>query len=105
MWTVAVNRASRAWQDQCEALNGPRKNLTQAESSLLGDRVGPAAEAFLTTWEEQVRVLRDRAEGHADALAEAMYDFHLTDGRSVKQTQSLLLWEDRTTMPAPGVGP
>lgn len=105
VWTAALRKARDEWEEQSEGLNGPRKNLLQATPSLLGDRVSPAAEAFLTTWEQRVLVLRDRASGHSDALAQSMYDFRLTDQESVEQTQQLLMWQDRTTSPLSGVGP
>jgi hypothetical protein len=105
MWTSALRRAATGWRDQAEGLDGPRRNLAQADTGLLGSRVGPAAAAFLTTWEERVRGLGDRAERHADALDATMFDFLLTDTESVQRTQGLLLWQDRDTPPIGGVGP
>lgn len=105
MWTATLQRARTAWEDQAEGLDGPRKNLAQADPALLGDAVQGAADTFLTTWERRVRVLRDQASGHADALAQSMYDFLLTDQDSVQATQQLLLWEDRGTTPVQAVGP
>ncbi len=64
-----------------------------------------AADAFLTTWEQRTLVLRDLASGHADSLAQTMYDFLVTDQESVQATQQLLLWEDRDTVPVRAVGP
>jgi hypothetical protein len=101
MWTSALLRAATAWRHQSEGLDGPRRNLAQADSSLLGSRVGPVAESFLTTWEDRVRALAQQAERHADALDAATYDFLLTDDESVQRTQGLLLWQDRGT---PSVG-
>lgn len=103
MWTSALRRAATGWRDQAEGLDGPRRNLGQADAGLLGSRVGPAAEAFLTTWESRVRALGDRAERHADALDAATYDFLLTDAESVQQTRRLLLWQDRDTPPVRGL--
>jgi len=105
MWTATLQKARSAWEEQSEGLDGPRKNLAQAEPSLLGDAVRGAADAFLTTWEQRTRVLRDQASGHADALAETMYDLLATDAGTVQATQQLLLWEDRDTMPVRAVGP
>lgn len=105
MWTATLGRARTAWEEQSEGLDGPRKNLAQADPALLGDAVQGAADAFLTTWEQRVLVLRDQASGHADALAQSMYDFLLTDQDSVRATQDLLLWEDRDTVPVSAVGP
>lgn len=105
MWTATLARARSAWEEQSEGLNGPRKNLAQADPALLGDAVQGAADTFLTTWEQRVLVLRDQASGHADALAQSMYDFLLTDQDSVRATQDLLLWEDRDTVPVSAVGP
>ena len=105
MWTATLARARDAWQEQSEGLDGPRKNLAQADPALLGDAVQGAADAFLTTWEQRVRVLRDRASGHADALAQTMYDLLVTDQQSVRETQQLLMWDDRDTPPVPAVGP
>ncbi|GAA1933192.1 hypothetical protein [Nocardioides hwasunensis] len=99
MWTPALARAREAWEDQSEGLNGPRKNLAQADPALLGDAVQAAAQAFLTTWEQQTLALRDRASSHADALAQTMYDFRATDQDSVRATQQLLLWQDRDALP------
>ena len=99
-----LQKARTAWEEQSEGLNGPRKNLAQADPALLGDAVQGAADAFLTTWEQRTLVLRDQASGHADALAETMYDFLVTDGESVEATQQLLLWEDRETLPVQAVG-
>ena len=105
MWTATLQKARTAWEEQSEGLNGPRKNLAQADPGLLGDAVRGAADAFLTTWEERTRVLRDQAAGHADALTQTMYDFLVTDAESVEATQQLLLWEDRGTRPVESVGP
>lgn len=105
MWTATLARARDGWEEQSEGLNGPRKNLAQADPALLGDAVRGAAEAFLRAWELRVLALRDQAAGHADALAQTMYDVLLTDQDSVRATQDLLLWEDRATVPASAVGP
>jgi hypothetical protein len=105
MWTATLARARTAWEDQSEGLDGPRKNLAQADPALLGDAVQAAAEAFLTTWEQRTLALRDQASSHADALAQTMYDFLVTDQESVQATQQLLLWEDRGTVPVQAVGP
>ena len=105
MWTAALAQARDEWEEAGEGLNGPRKNLAQATPSLLGDRVGPTAEAFLTTWEQRVLVLRDRASGHSDSLAQTMYDVLLTDQESVQSTQQLLMWQDRATPPVSVVRP
>lgn len=105
VWTATLARARTAWEEQAEGLDGPRKNLVQADSALLGDVVGPAAEAFLTTWEQRTKVLRDQASAHADALAASMYDFLVTDRESVQATQQLLMWSDRDTQPIEAVGP
>lgn len=105
MWTATLARARTAWEEQSEGLNGPRKNLAQADSALLGDAVKGAADAFLTTWEQRVLALRDEASAHADALAQTMFDFLVTDAESVQATQQLLLWEDRDTVPVQAVGP
>ena len=105
MWTATLRRARTAWDDQAEALAGPRKNLAQADPALLGDAVQAAADAFLTTWEQRTVALRDRASGHADAFAQTMHDLLLTDQGSVQATQQLLLWEDRGTTPGQAVGP
>ena len=105
MWTATLQKARTAWEEQAEGLDGPRKNLAQADPTLLGDVVQGAADAFLTTWEQRVLALRDQASGHADALAQTMYDFLVTDADSVQATQQLLLWEDRGTRPVESVGP
>lgn len=99
VWTTVLRQAQRAWEDQSEALDGPVRNLAQAECDLLGPAVGPAARAFLDTWEEHVNRLRKDASGHADALATTMYDFAVTDAESVQRTQELLQWSDRDTPP------
>ena len=49
--------------------------------------------------------VRDRASGHADALAQTMYDLLVTDQQSVRETQQLLMWDDRDTPPVTAVGP
>ncbi len=54
MWTATLAAARDAWEEQSEGLNGPRKNLAQADPALLGDAVQGAADAFLTTWEQRV---------------------------------------------------
>ena len=105
MWTATLAKARTAWEDQSEALNGPRKNLVQADPALLGDAVQGAADAFLTTWEQRTQVLRGQATNHADALAQTMFDLLVTDQESVQATQSLLLWDDRDTPPYSEVGP
>ncbi|HEY0642439.1 MAG TPA: hypothetical protein VGD39_03400 [Nocardioides sp.] len=105
MWTATLQKARTAWEEQSEGLNGPRKNLAQADAALLGDAVQGAADAFLTTWEQRVLTLRDQASGHADALAQTMFDFLVTDQESVRDTQQLLMWEDRGTTPVEVMGP
>ncbi|GAB3019719.1 hypothetical protein GCM10011376_28870 [Nocardioides flavus (ex Wang et al. 2016)] len=105
MWTATLAAARDAWEQQSEGLNGPRKNLAQADPALLGDAVQGAAEAFLATWEQRVLSLRDRASAHSDSLAQTMYDFLLSDQDSVQATQQLLMWEDRGTTPVRTVGP
>ena len=105
MWTATLQKARTAWEEQSEGLNGPRKNIAQADPALLGDAGQGAADAFLTTWEQRTLVLRDQASGHADSLAETMYDCLVTDAESVEATQQLLLWEDRNTPPVQAVGP
>ena len=105
MWTAALATARDGWENAAEGLNGPRKNLTQATPALLGDRVGPAADAFLITWERRVLALRDLASGHSDSLAQTMFDFLVTDQESVQETQQLLMWQDRNTSPVSAVGP
>ena len=105
MWTATLAKARTAWEEQSEGLNGPRKNLAQADPALLGEAVQGAADAFLTTWEQRTLVLRDQASGHSDALAQTMYGLLLTDQDRVRATQDLLLWDDRHTRPVEGVGP
>ena len=105
MWTATLAKARTAWEEQSEGLNGPRKNLAQADPALLGEAVQGAADAFLSTWEQRTLVLRDQASAHADSLAQTMYDFLLTDQESVQATQQLLSWEDRGTVPVQAVGP
>ena len=102
VWTAAIQTARTAWEDQSEALDGPYRNLAQANASLLGSRVGPVADAFLATWEQRVRGLGREASAHADALAGTLYDFLATDAESVQRTQDLLLWSDRGSLPAGG---
>jgi hypothetical protein len=104
MWTATLAAARNAWDQQAEGLNGPRKNLAQADPALLGDAVQGAADTFLTTWEQRVMTLRDQASAHADALAQTMYDFMLTDADRVEAAQKLLSWEDRNTPPIDSVG-
>jgi hypothetical protein len=105
MWTATLQQARTAWEEQAEGLDGPRKNLAQADPALLGDAVQAAADVFLTTWEQRTVALRDQASSHADALAQTMYDFLLTDQDSVQATQQLLMWEDRGATPVQAVGP
>ena len=95
MWTATLQRARTAWEDQAEGLDGPRKNLAQADPALLGDAVQAAADAFLTTWEQRTIALRDQASGHADALAQTMYDFLLTDQQASTDLRDLVPWADR----------
>ncbi len=45
------------------------------------------------------------ASGHSDSLAQTMFDFLVTDQESVQETQQLLMWQDRNTMPVSAVGP
>lgn len=105
MWTAALAKARDAWDEQAEGLDGPRKNLAQADPALLGDVVRGAADAFLMTWEQRTVALRDRASQHADALAQTAWDFLVTDRESTQATQQLLMWDDRTAVPEQVVGP
>ena len=100
---VAVRRASQQWQEQSERLDGSRKNLAQARPELLGERVAPAAAAFLTLWERRVLDLREDAAGHSDALDQTILDLLVTDQESVQRTQRLLMWSDRDTDPTTAV--
>lgn len=105
VWTSTLRAASDAWQERADELNSPRKNLAQADASLLGPRVAPAATAFLDTWERRVQELRQRAANHSDALVQTMYDFAISDAESVERTHELLMWGDRNTLPVGTVGP
>lgn len=99
MWTTVMVAAKDAWEDQSEALDAPFRNLAQADPNLLGSRVGPAATAFLATWEARVDTLRRAASGHADALVGAMYDLRSADADNVQAIQDLLMWSDHDTEP------
>lgn len=96
--TSAIHAARTAWEDRSEALEGPYRNLAQADAALLGSRVGPVAAAFLVTWEQRVRRLGREASRHSDALAAAVHDFLRSDAESLQRTQDLLLWSDRDSL-------
>lgn len=104
VWRRALLDASSAWSDQADDLYGARKSLDGIDTSLLGPRVSPAADAFLDVWTAQVQDLRQDAEEHAAALSDAALTWIATDAATVEGLQRLLPWDERTLTPEGGAG-
>lgn len=99
VWQRALFRASGRWSDQADELYGARRNLDGIDTALLGARVGPVADAFVTTWATRVQALREDAEEHAEALSGSALMWFGTDDAAVENLQQLLPWDDRNLTP------
>ena len=92
-----IRRASDTWDDQAEQLRGGHKRLTDAQNAVddLGDRAGPVARTYLTTWLTEVTNLVAAAQGRSDGLAEftaSVVDF---DQAAAAELRSILPWDNQ----------
>ena len=92
-----IRQVSGTWDDQAEQLRGGHKRLTDAHSAVndLGDRVGPVAGTYLTTWLTEVTNLASAAQGRSDGLAEFTVSVVDFDEAAADDLRSILPWADR----------
>ncbi|MGJ9412958.1 hypothetical protein ACHAAC_09635 [Aeromicrobium sp. CF4.19] len=85
------------WDDQSEQLRGGHKRLTDASNAVddLGDRVGPVARTYLTTWLTEVQNHADAAQGRADGLAGFTTSVVQLDGAAADDLRAILPWDER----------
>ena len=93
----AVRRASDLWDDQAEQLRGGLKRLTDASGSTggLGDRVGPAATTYLSTWLTEVTNLSTAAQNRADGLDEFTVSTVQLDDQAAAALRASLPWSSQ----------
>jgi hypothetical protein len=93
------------WDDQAEQLRGGHKRLTDAQNAAddLGDRVGPVARTYLTTWLTEVTNLAGAAQGRSDGLAEFTVSVVGFDHAAADELRSILPWDHRDAV-RPTVG-
>ncbi|MEJ7634095.1 hypothetical protein [Aeromicrobium sp.] len=89
-----VRRASDLWDDQAEQLRAGHKRLTDASGSTegLGDRVGPKAGTYLTTWLSEVTSLATAAQDRADGLDQFTVSTVELDEQSAADLRASLPW-------------
>lgn len=95
---LSVIRSVRdTWDDQSEQLRGGHKRLTDAANAVddLGDRVGPVARGYLTTWLAEVLAHAEAAQGRADGLAGFTSSVVQLDGAAADDLRSVLPWDQR----------
>lgn len=102
VWHHLLVRAAQQWSDRADELYGARATLQETETSLLGPRVGPAAEEFATRWAGRLGTLYEQAQAHAEALSATAADFTRADEETVERLQRLLPWDDRDASPGSG---
>lgn len=92
-----VRRAADTWDDQAEQLRGGHKRLTDAKNAAddLGDRAGPVAGTYLTTWLEQLTNLADAAQSRADGLDTFTTSVVYFDETAADELRALLPWDNR----------
>lgn len=95
----ALRDAAGQWEDRAEELRGSRTSLTDADTGLLGPRVGAVAAEFIGTWADEVRRLTTDAEGHGQALRDNATFFGAADVETVQRMQDLLPWAGRHVSP------
>lgn len=100
---AALRAAGETWDDQAEVLRGGRKRLLDAEAAVpaLGDRVTPAAQAYVETWIDRAKQLADAAQRHAEALQGAAVTYTSVETHVESDLADLLPWLQRhgTTSP------
>lgn len=86
-------------------LRGGRKRLLDAEATVpaLGDRVTPAAQAYVETWIDRAKQLADAAQRHAESLQGAAISYTSVETHVESDLAELLPWLQRhgTTPPTP----
>lgn len=89
-----VRRASDLWDDQAEQLRGGHKRLTDASGSTggLGDRVGPKAATYLTTWLSEVTNMATAAQNRADGLDQFTVSSVQLDEQGAADLRASLPW-------------
>lgn len=101
-----VERASDTWDDQAEQLRGGHKRLTDAKNAVddLGDRAGPVASLYLSTWLEQLTVLAEAAQSRSDGLQTFTSSVVHFDENAADELRALLPWDNqdavRHTLPS-----
>lgn len=99
VWQQALRDAAQDWLDQADDLYAAKKCLTEITPSLLGTRVSPAAQKFLTHWSGVVEQLRKDAEGHGQALTSAALTWNYSDQAAIDALQERLPWSQRNLGP------
>lgn len=99
VWFAALKRASEGWDAQAEDLHGARNSLLGVDTSLLGTRVAPHAQAFLDTWTAELKSVGTEAEDNSTALLDVKAQWSGVDRATVEATQALLPWTDRDLTP------
>ena len=95
----ALRDAAAQWEDRAQELRGAHASLTDADTGLLGPRVGPVAAEFIATWADEVRRLTTDAEGHGQALRDNATFFAAADAETVQRMQDLLPRAGRRSSP------
>ena len=94
---AALRAAAETWDDQAEVLRGGRKRLLDAEAAVpaLGDRITPAAQAYVETWIDRAKQLADAAQRHAESLQGAAVTYTATETQVEASLADLLPWLQR----------
>lgn len=99
VWFRALSTAAQGWDAQADDLHGARNSLLGVDTSSLGERVAPAAQAFLATWVAELESASTDADGYAASLIQVKGQWFAVDEASVRAAQELLPWTDRDLTP------
>lgn len=102
VWHHLLVKGSRQWRDRADELYAARSTLLEAQTGLLGPRVGAVAEGFVAEWADRLGELHERARTHSDALSSSATDFADVEEEVVAGLQRLLSWQDRDAGPRSG---
>jgi hypothetical protein len=92
-----VRRTADTWDDQAEQLRGGHKRLTDAKSAAgdLGDRAGPVATTYLSTWLDQLTTLAEAAQSRSDGLDSFTTSVVHFDETAADELRALLPWDNQ----------
>lgn len=102
VYLAALNKSAQAWEDTSESVRGSRKSLSDADVSLLGNRVAGAAKSFVDTWMTEIKRLQTTAADRGDALRDAALLYAHADSDVIERSQQLMVWTDRDVSPREG---